>query len=321
MEIILVNDGSRDNSFQIIKVLEESDKRINVYNIKNSGVAHARNYGLERAQGEWVSFVDADDYLSENMINDLLTIGFEQKSDIIMCDYFAVFNLKDKRIRKKFLEKDTIYNFKGNEKIELMKSCIDLRAYGDKNSITNIGVPWGKLYKKNVIKENGILFPEQLTNMEDTVFNLYAFAVVKNITYVPKPYYCYLIRKDSAVRGYNEHFEKMAYLALNEFHKFAIEKDLTKQLNMVIEYRAFCLYYECLRTQILSVQNKDCVSKKIREMKRISNSYEFTGGYKRILHKWYSNPQKIYGVLVNLHCFVGLYILMNIAETLKNNKR
>ena len=75
IEIILINDGSTDNSSKICKEYEEKDKRINYIEIKNSGVSHARNVGVENANGKWITFIDADDWVSVDYCEKLISLS------------------------------------------------------------------------------------------------------------------------------------------------------------------------------------------------------------------------------------------------------
>lgn len=86
LEIILIDDGSKDNSFSICQSFAQKDSRIRVLHQNNKGVSSARNAGLEYASGDYVTFVDSDDYIDENMYSSMVEISQEYNADVVMCD-------------------------------------------------------------------------------------------------------------------------------------------------------------------------------------------------------------------------------------------
>lgn len=100
IEIILVNDGSTDNSLQICNQFKEKDKRIKVINKKNGGLSDARNVGIKNAQGKYICFIDSDDFISEKYIEELHNLIVENKAQIAVCGFENV-NEFGKSISKK----------------------------------------------------------------------------------------------------------------------------------------------------------------------------------------------------------------------------
>src|SRR5699024_5688212 len=92
IEIIIIDDGSEDDSLSICKFYEKNDKRIKVYSQVNKGVSHARNRGLSLAQGYYLSFVDADDYIAKDFISQLVHTINVQNTDVVYCNYLQDYN-------------------------------------------------------------------------------------------------------------------------------------------------------------------------------------------------------------------------------------
>ena len=153
-ELILVDDGSTDTSSQICDAYAESDSRVITYHISNGGVSHARNYGINVAKGGWITFIDCDDWITPDYLKDFASQNLEPSTlYIIQAD-----KVENGKIKPwPYLYKEGICKLKaGNERI------IDkLLVYG---------TPWGKFFNSAVVKENKILFDEQISNHEDTLF-------------------------------------------------------------------------------------------------------------------------------------------------------
>lgn len=143
IEIILVNDGSTDNTENVIKN-NFQDKRIKYYKQKNSGVSVARNYGISKATGEYIFFIDADDTIDKNVIKELV----DNLDDSKLVGTMYLFNKKDK-----------CKNKKRYTKIELINDILT----GD-----ILGVIWGYLFKTSIVKK--IKFDKNTGFLEDTIF-------------------------------------------------------------------------------------------------------------------------------------------------------
>ena len=152
LEVIIVNDGSEDNTLEIITKARLRDNRIVVINQENNGPSAARNAGLKICRGDYVFFLDSDDWLSPNCIEKLISIEKKKKGDIIFFDYYKNFAGKD--IEHFTYKKDFYYRVSKNS------------ALWDMRTIT----PWGKLYSRKCIE--GIYFDEQMKTAEDVDFNL-----------------------------------------------------------------------------------------------------------------------------------------------------
>ena len=172
-ELILVDDGSTDTSSQICDAYAESDSRVITYHISNGGVSHARNYGINVAKGGWITFIDCDDWITPDYLKDFASQNLEPSTlYIIQAD-----KVENGKIKPwPYLYKEGICKLKaGNERI------IDkLLVYG---------TPWGKFFNSAVVKENKILFDEQISNHEDTLFYFEYIRRIKNIRILSSRYY------------------------------------------------------------------------------------------------------------------------------------
>lgn len=172
IEIIVVNDCSTDKSLDIVKSFD--DKRIKVINNKkNKGIGTTRNIGVAKATGEYIGFVDADDYVEKDMYEKYYNYAKENNLDLLTSDYFKIINNK-----KEYFKVD---NFEITN-IEKNNNIINLINYG----------PCNKLFKKDLIINNNIIFSET-TKFEDVIFVAKAIRYSKNIGYLNEAYYNYVI--------------------------------------------------------------------------------------------------------------------------------
>ena len=191
MEIICIDDGSTDNSQDILKEYLKKDKRIKIITKENEGQAIARNLGIKEAKGEYIAFVDSDDFIEATMFEKLYTKAKDNNLDIAMCK-IATYNNQTKEI------KDNVWYYMLGVFRDFEK---DIFNHKDTKEFTcNIAVtPYNKIYKTTLLKENNILFPEGLI-FEDEKFFYDTYLRAKRVSIIDEFLYYYRInRKGSTV--------------------------------------------------------------------------------------------------------------------------
>lgn len=172
LEIILVDDGSKDSSGIMCDSYILKDKRIKVIHKENGGLSDARNVGLDKAKGEYIVFIDSDDWIDEKMIEILYNIIKKNNSDISICDYFLAYN-EEIQTQKEDIEIINLSN------IEALKTIYD------KDLGVCMIVAWNKLYKRNLFKDD-IRYPYgKIHEDEFTTYKL-LYKAKKNIIYKSK---------------------------------------------------------------------------------------------------------------------------------------
>ncbi len=189
-EILLVDDGSTDESAAICRAFAEKDGRIRFFRKENGGVSTARNLGIDNARGSWIAFADSDDELAPGMLAELLSAA-SGNEDVICCGCTVVGEDERPVGTDRFLPGDRLLT--GAEKTVLFRQLV--KPYGDPSvcAYIDIGVPWGKLYRTSLIRENGIRFDELLLRHQDNIFNIHAFYHAGAVRYVDRPMYRYRI--------------------------------------------------------------------------------------------------------------------------------
>lgn len=200
IEIICVNDGSTDNSLNILKEYKEKDNRIKVFNVENHGVSYARNLGLNHVSGEYVVFIDSDDYVNDVFIEELYNNELETFSDLVFSGRILK-NKDDKIISKWIPKKEISYN-----------------PINDYDDFTQWHTVVEKLFKYDIIKQNRLYFDETLCYGEDSLFLTQYLSYCYKITAVKKAMYTVVENKYSLSRNlkYKEKRKHQKQIVLNK---------------------------------------------------------------------------------------------------------
>ena len=185
LEIIVVNDGSSDCSLDIIKKYAKQDSRIIVLNQKNQGVSYARNSGLEIATGEYIIFLDSDDWITNDCCEAAFREAESSKADVVFWSYIREYEKKSKTT---LLFDDAAIHWNSQNIKKLYKRMIGLTGEELKQpqKIDSLITVWGKLYKKSIIGDIRFVDTNIIGTDEDALFNIQVFTNVKSATYIPK---------------------------------------------------------------------------------------------------------------------------------------
>lgn len=190
-ELWLIDDGSTDRSGVLCDEWARKDNRIHVIHKKNAGVSAARNDGIRCATGKYIAFVDADDYIEPDMIEQLLRVATVDNSQITICGY---------------------YLDKSDSCVPVMPCCEVGRYSGQtvrtifasffRSDYTGLASMWNKLYVKSFLVEHGLLVNEKLSRAEDFWFNFEAIQCAQCVSVVHTPLYYYVQNVDSVMHRY-----------------------------------------------------------------------------------------------------------------------
>ncbi len=251
IEIICVNDGSTDSSLAILKNFASKDSRIKIIDKQNEGVSVARNIGIEVATGQYLMFVDSDDYLIENACEKALNTIEHDGSDICI---FSHYDLVDEKLVKSGVNKDIVKAQNKNN-----------QAYTD----FSINI-WDKIYNRNFLITNSIKFIPNLKTSEDVIFNFVCQFNNSKVSYSTEPLYVYRLTSENSATS--KSYIKSDIESLKQFMGLEIFKrqDLSSQLNVVGRFLAGCYW-------AYKKFNNDNVKAEIREMlKFVESQYHFT---------------------------------------------
>lgn len=239
-ELILVDDGSQDDSLSICNSFAIKDSRIKIYSKSNGGVSSTRNYGLDRATGEWVMFVDSDDTINPETLQSL--VEKVECDDMIVCcgakydngeDYFVFHNLSVNGVDSDELGHVLLY-----------------------------GPPWGKLYNRNVIERNNLRFDKSISKSEDTIFfwqYMNCIAKVATTSYIGYNYYRpQTMKRQSLANRLTDPFvllktEKLLSIEYNRLQRrFQVSNDRNYQIQKWFNSIMIEALYSCYWLQLPS---------------------------------------------------------------------
>ncbi len=232
IEVILVDDGSTDGCPSLCDAYEKKDSRVRVIHKSNGGLSSARNAGLNCATGEWVLYVDSDDYILNDSCERLLAVGTKYDCDIVSADAVREFN--------------------GGQEYMVHDSLADGECYPSRDFIIKSVKPcewyapaWFNLYNRSFLIENNLFFVEGLLH-EDMEMQPRVFLAAKTVAYCAYPFYRYVDRASSIMNAskFDERVTAMEWIYSNWKSKFeAIEdKELASALN---GHLAKCYLHSC----------------------------------------------------------------------------
>lgn len=187
LEIIIINDGSKDNSLKIIKEYEKKDNRIIVKDRENKGVLYTRVEGFKLAKGKYVTYIDSDDWIEKNMIEVMYNKAIEHDADVVKCQFgendFKNDNNKFDKTSDEFITKE---QFEPNFYDKLFKDM-------------NVHNVWAQLFRRDLLEKSVDNIDTNISLGDDLELNLQLFKNINNILFIPNKLYHYRINNNTSV--------------------------------------------------------------------------------------------------------------------------
>lgn len=183
VEVLLVNDGSTDNSLNICRDLTTLDSRFKLVTKVNGGLSDARNHGLKNSSGEFVFFLDGDDYINSIKLEEAYKITLKKKANVFIFGYVVDYESKSGSLEKQVSILPKAKMIDGTSENEFEEQDLNL-----------IGYAWNKIYKKEYLLENNFYFEKGLSLIEDIVFNSMVLTTTENVVFINKSFVHYVQR-------------------------------------------------------------------------------------------------------------------------------
>ena len=301
-ELILINDGSNDSSLDICRKYSNKDNRIVIVDNKNQGVSTARNIGISKARGEFILFVDSDDYVDNTWCEELYNTITMNSEKMCLCRYKKCYLKSGNVSINKKIDRE-INNISLIDKVDIFKVF--------KEELLNS--PWNKIYISKILKDKKIRFQKNLSLGEDLLFNIEYLKYVKNdIVILNKNLYNYVISEENSLS--NKYYEDL----------FSINKRIYSELyyfmkengNSISKYREE--FYSTYLNSILIVFNNTfnkSSNKKFLEKIGYNSKILKSKEYKECLkYSDLSEFNKLYRFIMKRQSYIYMYIYIKVAN-------
>lgn len=322
-EIILIDDGSTDSSADII------DKYYNVDNIRiihqvNSGVSVARNVGIKLSSGDWITFVDGDDFVEPNFISSLQRTIAINNCDMVVFNYKAFFN--ENNVFSCRMLPYSKNRYISEEKDFCQKRMISQYYLGgDNETVVSSGTTWCKLIKKDIIVNNNIKFKPGLIKAQDTVFWLNATEKASKIFFLNESLYNYRLSNNSISSGkkYLSDSVKMFNMLIIEYRRFIEDnyKDDTYLDPLNLRYIQIIMWN--IDHNFFNKNNKDNLHTKIKQLNDFIDNVDYQNAIRNVSYNDLPTRLKLMLKFIKnrrLCEYYYIFKLYNFLSSIKNRR-
>lgn len=304
-ELLLIDDGSTDYTANICKNYIR-DNRIHLFNKKNSGVSDTRNLGIAQSKGNWITFLDADDELEKDYIENSTKIIKQNNLDIIIGEI-------NSSLGQKYLIKDNVM-YDEKSKKELITSLITSKNRNKNYDSKMLGYVIGKVYKKSIIEN--VRFSINIKFREDMLFNLKAFNNSKNVLLAKQLSYKYIINTKSASFKYIKNYIEEIKIFKNIMDDILSSSDINFKSDLYVCMTS--MYMNWLKLCVMHKDSKFSKKEKLEEIKRSFNCKLWQDVFYQVNFRKLTKQYKLLYILYKLKLKRIIYIIVNINMN-KNN--
>lgn len=287
LEIILVNDGSTDRSRDICMQYAQADSRMIFLEEENQGLSAARNLGIDRAKGEYITFVDSDDFIAANMLEVLVLNIRRYSADVSMCDFCKV------------RENQVVQNGSGKSR-EVIQEIVyyEFPDYINKMYSTLVNA-WGKLYRREIFRN--IRYPRGKLHEDEFILYDWVFQC-KKIIYVKDALYYYLQRNTGIMANYGAQNVADIIEARNGHIDFALKRN-DERLYRITQARMMCAMAVSYKRLKDAGKNEELeeVYKRFHHLYQIKELHKLLSFEERIGYFWLYKSPKFYIWMLNLY--------------------
>lgn len=311
IEIILIDDGSTDKSLDRCLSFKQQDSRIVVIHQENSGVSSARNRGIEEAKGDFIAFVDSDDWIDGNVCETFFD-AYQKNNCDLFC-YSAVYHKKRGAISS-YLFPNDIDILTPEQKQELQRKVFTPYApdFGYNVNTRFAGSACGKFYKASVLKQNLLVFSTQTIISEDCLFNIYAIDYFERICFSKQVFYHYQISSNSAQNRYRPNSDRNFSVVIKQIQKWLKETNKNQQF---ID-SANCLFvhylFGILKEDIFHRDNRLSWINRKNLLNQVLKMPEYSVALQSINRNYFSFPEKMLISLLKNRCINTIRLLFCI---------
>lgn len=308
IEIICVDDGSPDGSAAVIRSYMEKDSRIRMVSQKNQGLSGARNTGVKNANGEYIMFLDGDDWIDLQTVEFAVKAIEKENADAVMWGYVREF--ADKSVEKRILNGNKVF---GKEET---KNFVQRRMAGlldeelaHPEDADSLVTAWGKLYKTEIIKSNSLEYIDtKIIGTEDALFSLQYFGFVEKCVFLDKPFNHY--RKDNDVSLTRTYKKNLSVQWLNLYRimdLYIIENNCPQSFSRALDNRV-CL--SIIGLGLTELSNPSGITARIKNIRKFLSAQRYRSAYKNLTLRYFPIHWKLFFFCCKLRLSVAVYLML-----------
>ncbi len=309
LEIICVNDGSPDNSSAILEEYAKKDGRITIINQQNKGLSGARNTGIDAATGDYIVFLDSDDWMDEETL--VAAVAKAEDADTVMWGYVREF--AEKSIEKKIFDGDRSFDESETRVLHRRLTGLTGEELSNPENTDALVTAWGKLYTASIIKSNNLQFVDtKIIGTEDLLFNMYYFGFAKKCFFIDKPFNHY--RKDnetSLTRSYKSKLFSQWSELYSRIRKYLNDNSLDETFHKALDNR-ICL--SMIGLGLNELCNKESHGKRIKNLKKILSSEQYKKAFANLEFAYFPIHWKLFFVFCKKRNAFLVYLLLNAMQ-------
>lgn len=314
LEIIVIDDGSPDNCGAICDEYTK-DTRVQVIHKQNGGLSAARNDGIARATGDWITFVDSDDWLDPDYYAGFMAELAGPEVDIL-CAAGAVYEYGDRRVLMRSIPDPGV--FSGRAEMDMMMARTLTNKYdmeGPKRAKL-FGAPWDKLYRMRLIRAHSLRFDTSLSPSEDILFNFCAFdcaCAAQGCTVTG--YHYRRTMSSSATHRFNPDSSKIQYSYIEKLHAHMQTREEAPVITDAMDAMAIATFSWLLSRYFFHPDNRKGYRQMKKEIQVFKNLEYMRGGYSNRLNPWLTKKQALLLALLRLPWIWPLKIATRIQTS------
>jgi len=311
VEILLINNGSTDNSLDVCKKIAEKNSRIKVIDVAEKGVSVARNKGIEVASGEFITFIDADDWIDPNVCELFADLNAKNHYDLFC--YSAQYQKKGK-ITSSYLFGKDVELLSQNQKEELQIKVFAPNApyFKYKTNTRFAGSACGKFYKREILLKNNLRFAAETIISEDVLFNTLSLDHFDRIGYTKRCFYHYEQSGDSAQNRYRPNSDKYFVFVIEKIQEWL--KNVKKDQRFVDAANSLFVHYlfGILKEDLFHIDNETPYAEKLESLQKILSDDIWNNIIETVKMNYFSAPEKMLIWLLEKNYCRIVSILMRI---------
>lgn len=310
LQIICIDDNSTDSSLDILYSYAKQDSRITVLTKENEGVSIARNWGLAEAKGEYILFVDSDDWIEKSTCEIAVKRAIEGDYDVVMWSYIRERN-GEQRLKKIF-EEDIAFKTQSQVRNKLHRRMVgildsELARPEDADALCTV---WGKLYHSKIIKEHNIKFYDirKIGTYEDGLFNLDFFYYAKNALFLDQYLYHYRrTNKASITNAYNSRMKTQWLRLFRILEEYISKNQLDESYRQALRNR---IALSIIPLGINVVSSEEKTMSQITEIKQIITDNMYVDAIRSLNMRYFPIHWKLFFGLAKNRNALGIYLLL-----------